>query len=134
MPTAKADATVKLSLRIPESLLSAYEDQAVRSKRSVEDMILDRLRQCAAYVDTQPIYISDSDRNTLSQLASKRIANATELISWARSLTSISVGGVSVPLSEQLVKRMETRKFGKTWAELTRAMVTDGLETAVGMR
>ena len=134
MPTAKADATVKLSLRIPESLLSTYEDQAVRSKRSVEDMILDRLRQCAAYVDTQPIYISDSDRNTLSQLASKRIANATELISWARSLTSISVGGVSVPLSEQLVKRMETRKFGKTWAELTRAMVTDGLETAVGMR
>ena len=134
MPTAKADATVKLSLRIPESLLSTYEDQAVRSKRSVEDMILDRLRRCAAYVDTQPIYLSDSERDMLSQIASKRISNATELIAWARSLTSINVGGVSVPLSEQLQKRLETRKFGKSWPELMKSMVTDGLETAVGMR
>lgn len=134
MPPAKPDASVKIPIRIPESLLSAYEDQAVKQKRSVEDLLVERLRQTVGYCDSQPIYLTDAERNELSQIASKRITNATELLSWARSLTSINVGGVAVPLSEQLTKRLETRRFGKSWPELMKTMVTDGLETAVGMR
>jgi hypothetical protein len=130
----KPDATIKIPLRVPESLLAQYEARATLQKKDVADLLVERLRQCVMHIDSQPIYLSDSERDVLSQLASKRIANATELIAWARSLTSINVGGVSVPLSEQLQKRLETRKFGKSWPELMKSMVTDGLETAVGMR
>ena len=134
----KSDAphanTVKVALRIPEAVLSAYEDQAVERKRPVEDVLTERLSKCLSHLDQNPIYLSDKEVSELSQIATQQITCAADLIQWAKQLTTFKVGEVEVPLSATLVKRLETRRFGKTWNQVMNDLVTDGLEKAVGMR
>lgn len=130
----KIDATVKITLRIPENLLAQYEARATLQKRSVEDLLVERLKQCAGHNDSQPIYLTDAERNALNLIASKQITSASDLLTWARSITSLHVAGVDVPLGEQLIKRLDSRRFGKTWKELMLALVPRKLEEEVGLR
>jgi hypothetical protein len=130
----KPDATIKIPLRVPESLLAQYEARATLQKKDVADLLVERLRQCVMHIDSQPIYLSDSERNELSLIAGKRITNTSDLLTWARHIASLKIGEVNIPLGEQLVKRLETRRFGKTWDSLLRALVPEKLEQEVGLR
>ena len=134
MPKPVPETLQKITLRIPESLYQSYERQASLYGRNTEEEIIDRLRRCQTFTDTQSIYIDNTERNELCQLSGRAIRTSSDLLAWARTLTSLGVCHVEVPLDEQLVKRLESRRFGKTWTELMRSMVRENLETAVGLR
>ena len=134
MPKPASETFQKVTLRLPESLHAQYEQRASQQGRTVEDELLYRLRACHSHTDAQPVYLTDAQRRELSTITGTLIASADDLMSWARAITSLKVEHVDVPLDEQLVKRLESRRFGKTWPELMRSMVREGLETAVGLR
>ena len=126
--------TVKITLRVPETLADQYAERAAKYGREVEDEILLRLRDCREHTASSPIYLNDDQRNELAQLAGRGFRSADELMSWARKQCSLSVGEVTIPLSTQLADRLASRRFGATWTEHIRRVVIENLETYVGLR
>jgi hypothetical protein len=131
----QTESTVNIkNLRLPETLYDTLSERAAKHGRSIEDEIFIRLRECRDFTSVSPIYLDDTQRNELSAIAGRLIKTPADLISWAKQMVTLKVGEVDIPLGQQLVKRLESRRFGKTWPELMRSMVTEGLETAVGLR
>lgn len=134
MPTAAKTSTQKVTLRLDESLVDAYTERATRRARTVETEMQEALERSRTHTSSQPIYVTDAARVALSELANRPLTNEASLISWAQSLSSIKVGGIDIPLGEQLLKRLSTRTFGKTFEDYLRQSVIEQLESLVGMR
>jgi hypothetical protein len=121
-------------LYLAEPLSDLYEERAIKHGRSVEDEMVMRLRVCKDHTDSQAIYLTDAQRNELSQLAGRLINTPADLLDWARQIVSLKVAGVEIPLGQQLLTRLENPRFGKTWADFMRALVPEKLEEHVGLR
>ncbi len=126
--------TVKLTLRVPESLHDQYAERAAKFGRDVEDELLLRLRDCRDHTAAMPIYLTDDQRNELGQLAGRTFSKADDVLAWARKQCSLNVGNVTVKLSTQLADRLASRCFGRTWEEHMQRTVTEALEREVGLR
>lgn len=125
---------VSLKLHIAEPLADHYAERAAKHGRAVEDELVLRLRQCKDHTDAQAIYLTDAQRNELSQIAGKLINTSADLLTWAKQMVSLKVGEVEIPLSQQLVTRLESRRFGATWKDLMNSVVVGKLEEFVGLR
>jgi hypothetical protein len=126
--------TIKLTLRLPESIYDAYAERAAKLGKEPEDVIRERLTLCVTYNDTSPIYLTSAERNFISQIAGKLIRTPEDLIAWARAVSTLSVAGIGVELSEQLLGRLRSRTFKRPWDEYLRSTVTECLEQHVGLR
>jgi len=131
--TSESTVTVK-ALRLPETLYDQLSERATKHGRSVEDEIFLRLRDCRDFTSLSPIYLDDAQRNELSKIAGRLIRTPTDLLDWARQMVSLKVGTVEIPLGQQLITRLESRRFGKTWDDFMRALVPEKLEEHVGLR
>lgn len=134
MPRAKASTTVRLTLTVPEELYDTYAERANKFGRSCEDEMLLRLRDCATHTSVNPIYLDDTARNDLSQCAGRLLRSPGDVLAFARRMSSVTVQGIKIELSDQLAARLETRRFGRTLDELINRTVTESLETFVGLR
>lgn len=130
----RSTTAISRELEIPVETFDFYAERAIKSGRNVEDELLRTLDRCRDHNDASPIYLNDSQRNELSQLAGRLIRTPEDVIAWAKTMCTIRVGGVDIALSTQLAKRLETRCFGSTMPELLRRIVTEQLEQVVGMR
>lgn len=119
---------------LDEPTYDAYAERATKRGKSIEAEIVERLTLCQGHTAIQALYLADDDLNALSQIAGKTIRTPADLLSWARSISSMTVAGTKVDLSERLLKRLETRCFGKTMPEMLSQTVTECLEERVGLR
>lgn len=127
--------TVKVQLRLGEDVFDAYAERAAKSGNDPEAEMLKTLSRCRSHNDVSPIYLNDTERNELSQLAGHLLRTPDEVLSWGRSLTSLHVAGVDIPLSTNLLTRLRTRCFGATkWDEFIQRIITEALEQYVGLR
>ena len=125
---------LKLAVRIPESLSDIYAERAAKFGRSVEDEIAIRLRDCAGHTAAQPLYFSDDQRSALSVILGRTIKDTVEALHEIRQALTVKVAGTEVQLSPQLLKRLESRRFGSTLPELLQRVINQTLEEYVGMR
>jgi hypothetical protein len=93
-----------------------------------------RLKACVGYDSKSPLYITDQQRNEINQILGRLIKTPAELISLLKQKHEIKVGSVKVPIDDQLVARLETRRFGLSLEELIKTKVVECLEQFVGMR
>ena len=127
--------TVKITaLRLDESTYDVFSERAIKRGRDVESEIASHLAATRTYNATMPVYLDDSARNALSQIAGKLLRTPDDIINWAKQISSLDVTGVKVELSERLLTRLSTRCFGKTLEEMIRQTVTESLEEKVGLR
>lgn len=132
---AKRPATVverKIELSIETN--DKYEERAIKAGRAVEDELERTLARCADYNASTPIYLDDDARNELTLLSGTSIRTPEDVITLVKMLLSIKVAGVEVPLHSQLLKRLESRRFGSTMQELISRVVVEELERFVGLR
>ena len=132
--SATAPTVTKVSLRLPENIYDHYYERAAKFGREIEDEINLRLRDCRDHTAASGIYLDDAARNELSQLAGKLIRTPDDLLAWAKTMSTLHVEGVDIPLSTMLATRLRTRCFGHTWPEHIRKTVTELLEQSAGMR
>jgi len=132
--TTAAQIKQRLTLAMPAELFDVYSERAAKFHRSPEDEMLQRLTTCASHVSQQPIYIDDDSRRLLEAIAGRQLRTAKDLIAWANNLSTLSVAGTTVPLSEQLLRRLDGRRFGKPLPEFVQQAVIDQLEQFTGMR
>jgi hypothetical protein len=126
--------SVRVTFSRGESLYDHYFERATKRGKRVEDEIVERLASCQQHTSTQALYIADDDLNVLSQIAGKTIRTVDDLLTWARSVSSMNVSGTQIDLSERLLKRLDTRRFGLTMPEMLNKTVTECLEERVGLR
>jgi len=132
---ATADSTVKLkNLSLSESTYDLLAERAAKAGSTVEREIAKSLHRYAKYNDFSPIHFTDADRNELSVLTGRSFNAPSDLIAWIRQMIAAKVAGVEVPLHSQLITRLQSRCFGSTWEELINRLVTQSLETHVGLR
>ena len=123
MPAIQTD--VRFSLVLPEEIYNQY---------SSESAMAARLKSCVSHTSQQPMYLSDEERNQLNQVLGRMVRTPAELISILKQKHEIKVGAVKVPLDDNLIARLETRRFGLSLEELIRKQVVECLEQFVGLR
>src|SRR5258708_40295137 len=114
---ATGNATrVKHALVLPELLADLYAERALKTGHTTEGEMAAQLAKCAAYTASNPIYITDEQRNMLSQIAGRLIATPDDLLTWAHNISTMKVQGVEVTLDQRLLSRIEGRRFGQSLA------------------
>jgi hypothetical protein len=134
MATKKTPTKQRLQLAIDTDLYDFYEAKGRLSFRNAEDEILTRLATCREHTSPTALYLDDKTRQELEAIAGRQLKSARDVVQWARSIATFSVAGVNVPLSEQLMKRLDSRRFGKSMPEYVSRTTVDLLEKEVGMR
>ena len=134
MGKVSAASTNTHKLRVPEELSDHYSERAAKAGHDPEREMLKTLDRCRSYNDASPIYFTDSDRNELAVLTGRSLKTPAEVIGFVRELLSIRVQGVDIALYDQLIKRLDSRRFGQTWQEFLKGQVVRELETFVGLR
>jgi len=129
-----AKAALQIKLRVDEALYDHFAERAAKHGRDAEEEMVLRLRSCREHTASAPIYLNDDQRNELSQISGIGMSKPEDVVDWARRVSAITVGGVTVELSERLLTRLSTRTFGRTFEEHIRRVVTEQLEQLVGMR
>lgn len=127
-------AKQRVQLTMTSDLYDIYEAKGRVSKRSAEDEMLARLTTCRDHTSSTALYIDDSTRMALEAVAGRPLRSGGDILGWARTLATLTVAGVVVPLSEQLMKRLDSRRFGATMPEYVSRTTVDLLEKEVGMR
>ncbi len=128
------ETAVRFPMSLAEGTYDAYAERAAKSGHSAEEEMRRTLNRWKDHNDASPVYLNDSQRRELSILSGRLIANADDVLAWAKQLGSLRVASVDVPLSVQLTTRLESRRFGLSWADHIRKLVTESLEQFVGLR
>ncbi len=124
----------KVTLTVPEALADAYNERAAKLGHTLEAEMVSRLVRCMDYTAGSPIYITDEQRNMLSQIAGRLIATPQDLLTWAHNISTMKVQGVEVTLDQRLLSRIEGRRFGQSLASTIKRETVEGLERSVGLR
>lgn len=115
-------------------LYDAYEAKGRLHHCSAEEEMLTRLTTCREHTSPTALYLPDDARQELERIAGRQLKSAKDVVEWARNLAALSVAGTQVALGEQLLKRLEGRRFGKPMPEFVAGTTVNLLEEFVGMR
>jgi len=132
---SETTANVIVKVEIPRELYQIYERQSQQAGKPVEELMSQRLSDCKWYTSLNPIYLDDEFRAKLESLLSRSIRSAKDLVDYLAKSQSLRLpGGVRLSLPDSLLKRLETRKFGWTLAQVIEREAKHGLESYVGLR
>jgi len=134
MATTKTPTRQRIQITGTTELYDRYQEKGRLQHRSAEDEMLERLTTCIDHTSPTALYLDDTSRQELERIAGRTLKSAKDVVAWARSIATFSVAGVNVPLSEQLMKRLDSRRFGKSLPEYVSRTTVDLLEKEVGMR
>ena len=132
--TKRPTGNVTREVTLAVEAYDVYAERAIKAGRAVEDEMERTLSRCRSHNATQGIYLNDDDRNTLSQLSGTAVRTPEDVVKLVSELVTIRVHGVDVPLHHQLLKRLDSRRYGSTLDELVRRVVIESLEQYVGLR
>lgn len=134
MPTKQATA-IKVSLKVPEEIYDEYAERATKFGRTVEQEMFLRLKNCRDHNAITGIYFNDDQRAEIQKALGHVITGPEMVLERLKTLLSLKVGNVEIPLSERLQIRLRTRVFrGQTIEKVLQKEVTEGLERYVGLR
>lgn len=124
----------KCTITLSEDVYDTYAERAAKRGTTPESEMAVRLKACATHTASQGVYLDDDARQRLSQLTGKLMATPADILAHVEHTAVIRVGDIDIPLDGQLLVRLETRRFGKTFDQMLRDEVIKSLETFVGLR
>ena len=132
MSTATSE-TVRLT--VPSDILAIYEQQAkARGGHPVEWIMNERLRNFAHTNSEKPIVLDDESRRMLERLLAKNFSNADAIVSAVTHALSVRVDSIEIPLSPQLLAKLQSRCLGMDWKAFVTQTITRSLEEFTGLR
>ncbi len=114
----------------------AYEQQANRQGKPVEDLIAQRLNEVKAQdsYDGRTVIINPTDRTRLESAIQRNFVDGAEMVNYLINEHTVKVGGISVELSAELLRRLRARCGRNDWETFIGITLIDSLERYVGMR
>src|SRR5687767_1573616 len=124
--TTALSAQVSTKLVLPESVYDAYDAQATRLRKPVEQVLADQLTTFSAYpVDTRVLVLGPAEREGLEQLLQTTFVDSPSLLRSIRKAVEISVQGVRLSLEPWQLAELKRR------AERNERSIKEELEAAV---
>lgn len=130
------ETITSIRLKLDSSLAEEYERQARQQGKDVEELIAQRLHECKdinAYKG-RSLTLSPGERQDLETALSRSFTTGREVVHYITRSYEVSVDGVSMPLSPELLRRLKDRCGRKSFPEFVREVVTAQLEHYAGMR
>jgi len=133
-PKSATPSGVQVRIRLPEEVLNHYQQYADQRKESVDDVLAQRLAECADYTSTKPLYFSDSDRMEMEHILGKNLAKVPDALMLMRTLSSVRVANTTINLQPGLLTRLKSRCLGMKWETFLEQRIIHALEQYVGLR
>ena len=135
--TVLADVLVRLHLT--QTVANAYELQATALNIPLESLLESRLAQFVSLSDAKPLYFTDEDRRDLEALLGKNVSTPIEVLRLLRTYHSVRISGkpdlnVRVDLKPNLLSRLRSRCFGKSFDDFLKSTIITELERFAGLR
>lgn len=123
-----------LRVEVSDSALEAYEIEAARRGRTVEEVVSERLVKFAHVDSTKPIVLDDKARQHIDKLLGRNFSTAAELVSAVQRALMCKIDEVEIPCSPYLLERLRTRCLGMEFPKFMQATVKRLLEEFAGLR
>jgi hypothetical protein len=136
-PSPARHGTFSYRIRLPLDIASEYSWQYEDSEFTDEDELLeDRLVKCVHHTAERPLYFNDTERAELESLLGVNLFSARELIDRLSRTNSLTVGGVAVPLTQQVIDRLRMRceAYNVSYAKFVTDAAVAGIEREIGLR
>lgn len=128
-------STETIRITLPSDIVRKYETQAkARGDQPPEWIMGERLRQFAATNSQKPIVLDDASRQKIEKLVGKNISNSDELVAIIESAVSVRVDGMEVPMTPQLLSRLNSRCIGVPFDKFLPPLIKRMLEEYCGLR
>lgn len=128
-------AIVHSKLKLSNSILEEYEDQARASGRTLDEYLSIKLAEMVHHTSVRSLYVNDKARKELETLLRRNISNPEALVKAVASLSRVKVGTVSVNLEEPVNTRLRSRcPRNEKFEHYLHALVTAMLEREAGLR
>lgn len=133
MPTS---SPVQLRLTLPTELLNKYEAQALQSGQQLEDVIIVRLteHQDQSSYTGRALSLSPEQRQELERALGKSIRTSSELVHSIRAALSVRINELTVQLTPELLRRLQTRCVRVPFAKFLPEVIVRQLEHFAGLR
>lgn len=126
--------TVALRVKLPNTILKAYEAEAKRQDRQVEEVIATRIADCASYTATKPLYFTDEQRRVLEQIMNRNYSDPSMVLQDLTRFYSVKVEDVRIGIDPRVLQRLKTRNHkSKPIAEFVKETVMRLLREYVQM-
>ncbi len=126
--------TVALRVKLPNTILKAYEAEAKRQDRQLEEVIAARVAECSSYNSTKPLYFTDEQRRVLEQIMCRNYTDPSMVLQDLTRLYSIKVEDVRIGIDPRVLQRLKTRNHkSKPIAEFVKETVMRLLREYVQM-
>ena len=125
--------TIALRVRLPNKLLKAYEMEAKRQDKQLEEVVATRIAECAYYTATKPLYFNDEQRRALEQIMCRNYSDPAILLQDLTRFYSCRVEDVRIGIDPRTFVRLKTRcHHNKPIAEFLKETILRLLREHVG--
>ena len=130
------ETVTAIRLHLPEHLYTEYEKQAAAAGMPLESLMTQRLHECRdmdSFVG-RSLKLTPAERQHLEKIAERGFKTGADVVQFVEYMASIRVHEVSIPLSKELLTRLETRAIRMEFKKYLAELVVKGLEHFAGMR
>jgi hypothetical protein len=130
-------STTIIRIELPEHIYQDYMKQADASGKDLEHVLVRRLIDCREYdlYGGKPLRLSPTERHEIERLFSRSFGTGSDLVLFLKRNFHLTVEGVKVPISGQLLSRMKDRcGQRREWKTFLAETIIKQLEHYAGMR
>jgi|SRR5579872_4846766 len=136
MAATSAPSAFGIFARLPlsEPVIEKYRSEALNYGITVEELMANRLMECASYNATKPLYFDDAQRRELEAILGRNIDKPPTVLAMLKKTLSIKINGIAVTLTPDVIQRLQTRHHNGNFGEWLSGLVNAELERYVGLR
>ena len=125
---------LKPAIEIPAEDHDTYTRLAEVERKTIDQVMSERLTDCANHNAIKGIWFGDKDRQALEEVLGANVSNASDVIGAVRKNVRVRIGTVSVLLKPQLLERLKSRCFSQDFDKWLEAEIRQHLEEYTNLR
>jgi len=125
---------LKATIEIPASDHDVYSRLAEVERKTIDQVMSDRLTDCADHNAIKGIWFGDHERQALEEALGANVSNASDVIGAVRKNVRVKLNNTNVLLKPQLLERLRSRCFNQDFDKWLSSLINEHLERYANMR
>ena len=134
MVSTATKVRLKPTIEIPADDHDVYVRLAEIERKTVDQVMSERLTDCADHNAVKGIWFGDKDRQLLEEALGANVSTPSDVIAAARKCVKVKVGTVEVRIKPQLLERLRSRCFNQDFDKWLASEITTELERMTNYR
>jgi hypothetical protein len=135
MVTATATKVrLKPTIEIPAEDHDIYVRLAEIERKTVDQVMSERLTDCSAHNAVKGIWFGDQERKSLEEALGVNVSTASDVLGAVRKNVRVKIGTINVLLKPHLLERLKSRCFGQDFDKWLEQKIRQDLEEYTNLR